>query len=78
LLAAARSLGVAVPATLAVIGVDDIPTAVFADPPLTTVRADYCGYANRLAALVVAATKGVEAPTPTPAETIELIRRRSA
>ena len=78
LLAAARSLGVAVPATLAVIGVDDIPTAVFADPPLTTVRADYCGYANRLAALVVAATKGVPAPVSAPAEAIELIRRHSA
>jgi len=78
LLAAARSRGVAVPATLAVIGVDDIPTAVFADPPLTTVRADYCDYANRLAALVVAATNGVEATVPAPTGTVELIRRLSA
>jgi DNA-binding LacI/PurR family transcriptional regulator len=78
LLAAARSLGVAVPATLAVIGVDDIPTAVFADPPLTTIRADFCDYANRLAALVVAAANGLEASTPAPAESVELIRRRSA
>jgi DNA-binding LacI/PurR family transcriptional regulator len=78
LLAAARSLGVAVPATLAVIGVDDIPTAVFADPPLTTVRTDFCEHANRLAALVVAAANGDEASVPAPADTVELIRRRSA
>lgn len=78
LLAAARSLGVAVPAMLAVIGVDDIPTAVFTDPPLTTVRADFCDYANRLAALVVAATNGVEVSIPAPVETVELIRRHSA
>jgi len=80
LLAAARSLGVAVPATLAVIGVDDIPTAVFADPPLTTVRADYADYADRLADLVVAATNGAPAtvPAPPPAGTVGLVRRHSA
>jgi len=80
LLAAAKSLGVAVPATLAVIGVDDIPTAVFADPPLTTVRADFTGYAERLADLVVAATNGVpeSVPAPVPAGTVELIKRHSA
>jgi hypothetical protein len=80
LLAAARSLGVAVPTKLAVIGVDDIPTAVFADPPLTTVRADFADYADRLADLVVAATNGAPAsvPVPTPTETVELIRRHSA
>lgn len=78
LLAAARSLGVAVPATLAVIGVDDIPTTVFADPPLTTVRADFTGYADRLAALVAAATNGTPASAPVPAEIVELIRRQSA
>jgi len=78
LLAAARSLGVAVPATLAVIGVDDIPTAVFADPPLTTVRADFAGYAERLADLVVAATNGVPEAVPVPAGAVELIRRYSA
>ena len=78
LLAAARSLGVAVPTTLAVIGVDDIPTAVFADPPLTTVRADFTDYADRLATLVVAATNGAPISVPTPTETVELIRRHSA
>ncbi|MCX4905489.1 LacI family DNA-binding transcriptional regulator [Streptomyces sp. NBC_00878] len=78
LLAAARSLGMAVPTKLAVIGVDDIPTAVFADPPLTTVRADFAGYAERLADLVVAATNGVPAAVPTPAGTVELITRHSA
>ena len=78
LLAAARALGVAVPAALAVIGVDDIPTAVFADPPLTTVRADFSDYADRLAALVVSATNGVPASVSAPVESVELIRRHSA
>ena len=78
LLAAARSLGVAVPTTLAVIGVDDIPTAVFADPPLTTVRTDFTDYANRLAALVVGSINGVQTSVPTPTGTVELVRRHSA
>jgi DNA-binding LacI/PurR family transcriptional regulator len=78
LLAAARSLGVEVPNTLAVIGVDDIPTAVFADPPLTTVRADFTDYADCLAALVVAATNGVQAPVSMLSGAVELVRRHSA
>ena len=40
ILAGARQLGVAVPDDLAVIGVDDIPAAALAAPPLTTVAGD--------------------------------------
>lgn len=39
-LAGARQLGVSIPDDLAVIGVDDIPAAALAAPPLTTVASD--------------------------------------
>lgn len=41
-LRAAHDLGLNVPEQLAVIGVDDIPMAAYLEPPLTTIRQDFC------------------------------------
>lgn len=77
-LAAAHSLGLAVPRELAVVGVDDEPMARFTNPPLTTVRL-------RLDELSVAALEqlhGILAGSPAtpqaPPGQVELVRRASA
>ncbi|KQZ86095.1 hypothetical protein ASD56_07490 [Microbacterium sp. Root166] len=49
LLAAARARSVAVPADLAIIGVDDIPLAALSVPPLSTIAMDLSGAAHALA-----------------------------
>jgi DNA-binding LacI/PurR family transcriptional regulator len=77
-LAGARLLGLAVPAELAVIGVDDIPTARLAAPPLTTVTTDQTAIADRLTATVVAAVHGRDAPEAPPADLVRVVRRESA
>lgn len=61
-LAAARRLGLAVPGDIAVIGVDDEPTAALTDPPLTTVGFDMVAFASHLAALGRAALDGATPP----------------
>ena len=77
-LAGARLLGLTVPADLAVIGVDDIPTARLAAPPLTTVTTDQTAIADRLTATVVAAVHRRGIPAPPPADLIRVIHRESA
>ena len=61
-LAGARVTGLAVPADLAVIGVDDVPLAALASPPLTTVTQSIEREASYLAACVLAALDGEDAP----------------
>ncbi len=61
-LAGARARGVAVPDGLAVVGVDDVPTARFAAPPLTSVEIDTGAIARHLAATVTRALAGQPAP----------------
>ncbi|MFJ8794360.1 LacI family DNA-binding transcriptional regulator [Streptomyces sp. NPDC102462] len=78
LLAGMRTAGLSAPADLAVIGVDDIALAQFADPPLTTVSQHMDVIANDLADAVL---KGMPNPRSSPgtrAETATLVIRSSA
>ncbi|MEQ0558236.1 LacI family DNA-binding transcriptional regulator [Amycolatopsis sp. NEAU-NG30] len=59
-LAGAHDQGLAVPADLAVIGVDDIPTAKLVTPALSTIRFDVHEAGRRRAEAVVAALAGQE------------------
>lgn len=52
-LAGARAVGVAVPDDLAVVGVDDVPLAPFAAPPLSTVDVGTVAFAEDLADVVL-------------------------
>ncbi|MFJ8194024.1 LacI family DNA-binding transcriptional regulator [Streptomyces sp. NPDC096094] len=54
-LAGLRARGLRAPDDIAVVGVDDVPVAALADPPLTTVRFDLHASAQRRAEAVVAA-----------------------
>ncbi|WP_242609610.1 LacI family DNA-binding transcriptional regulator [Agromyces ramosus] len=76
-LAGARAAGLAVPADLAVIGVDDVPLAALASPPLTTVTQSIEREASYLAACVLAALDGEDAP-PRPRDAPALVERDSA
>lgn len=62
LLAGATEVGVKVPAELALIGVDDIPTARLTVPALTTVTHNFAALAERVALTVVNALAGKPAP----------------
>ena len=77
-LAGLRLLGLAAPAGLAVIGVDDIPVARLAAPPLTTVTTDQVAVAAHLAATVVAVIADEPPPVRPGSNTVSVIRRRSA
>jgi len=61
-LAGLRHLGLRAPHDLAVIGVDDVPAAAVAGPPLTTVVQDYAAIAEYQARCVVAALAGQPIP----------------
>lgn len=76
-LAGARIAGLAVPGDLAVIGVDDVPLAALAAPPLTTITQSIDREAAHLAARVLAALDGV-APPPHPQVGPTLVVRESA
>ncbi|MDP9817455.1 LacI family DNA-binding transcriptional regulator [Spirilliplanes yamanashiensis] len=78
LLAGLREHGLAAPADLAVIGVDDIPVARLADPPLTTVTTDQNAVAAHLAATVVAVVAGEPQPRPPGSDIVTVTRRGSA
>jgi DNA-binding LacI/PurR family transcriptional regulator len=60
LLAGLRERGLAAPADLAVIGVDDIPTARLAAPPLTTVGFDLREASRERAQMIMASLAGRE------------------
>jgi DNA-binding LacI/PurR family transcriptional regulator len=76
-LAGARAHGLTVPHDLAVIGVDDVPLAALAAPPLTTVTQSIEREASYLAACVLAALDGEE-PPPRPHDPPSLVERDSA
>ena len=59
-LAGMREHGLTAPADLAVIGVDDIPTAPLTAPPLTSIRFDLHGVGLRRAEAVIAGLSGRE------------------
>ena len=76
-LAGARAAGLAIPADLAVIGVDDIPAAALAAPPLTTVTQSMERQASYFAARVLAALDGEPAPA-SPPDGLRVVGRESA
>ena len=77
-LAGARQLGVAVPDDLAVIGVDDIPAAALAAPPLTTVAGDITVTAQDIVDAVLGKLDG-RSPAPASApDTERVVTRVSA
>lgn len=64
-LRAARERGLAVPGDVSVAGFDDIPTARYVTPPLTTVRVDVESLGARAASLLLALmTEGETPPSP--------------
>jgi DNA-binding LacI/PurR family transcriptional regulator len=77
-LAGVRLLGLTVPADLAVVGVDDIPPARLAAPPLTTVTTDQSAVAAHLVETVLAAMKGEPGPVFQAADLVGVVRRESA
>lgn len=76
-LAGARTAGISVPGDLAVVGVDDVPLAALAAPPLTTVTQSIDREASYLAARVLAALDGEPAPRR-PDDGPTLVERDSA
>jgi DNA-binding LacI/PurR family transcriptional regulator len=78
LLAGMHALGLTPPRDLAVIGVDDIPAAAVAIPPLTTVATDPQAVGQHLAATLVAALAGKPAPRRPGSDIVQLIRRATA
>ena len=76
-LAGLRRLGLAAPADLAVVGVDDIPAAALADPPLTTVVLDQRALAAHLAASITASLAGRTAPRRPGSDIVRLVSRAS-
>jgi DNA-binding LacI/PurR family transcriptional regulator len=77
-LAGMRGHGLAAPADLAVVGVDDIPSARLAAPPLTTVTTDQSAVAAHLAATIVAVIAGEPEPPRPGSDIVTVLRRASA
>ncbi|HEU5484510.1 MAG TPA: LacI family DNA-binding transcriptional regulator [Microlunatus sp.] len=77
-LAGAQGHGLDVPRELAVIGVDDIPSAAVARPALTTVRADLTVLAEHIADSIVRKLEGRPAARRPGSDIHQVIRRASA
>ena len=77
-LAGMRAHGLHAPQDMAVVGVDDIPTAALADPPLTTVTGDPAVLARHTVRHIIAALNG-EPPSALPGpDSMRLVVRESA
>lgn len=76
-LAGLRAEGIAVPQDVAVIGVDDVPAAALAEPPLSSVDQAIERQAAYLAACTLAALDGV-APPPRPDDLHTVMARASS
>lgn len=77
-LAGMHRLGLSAPGDLAVIGVDNIPLASLASPPLTTIDQNGDKVANYLAELVVHHLRGGPKPKRLSSDTVTLVIRESA
>ena len=73
-----REHGLSAPEGLAVIGVDDIPTARLAAPPLTTVGLDLHKAGRSRAEMIVASLMGREPELAAAHEAWKVITRSSA
>jgi DNA-binding LacI/PurR family transcriptional regulator len=73
-----RAIGLTAPDDLALVGVDDIPTARFADPPLTTVGQDIPAITAYVARMVTHGIAGKRPPRRPRTEFFTLIVRDSA
>jgi DNA-binding LacI/PurR family transcriptional regulator len=78
LLAGMRRAGLSAPDDIAVIGMDNIPLAPFAVPPLTTIDQNLGMAARHLAALVTAGIAGDPLPRMPRSESLTLVVRESA
>lgn len=78
LLAGMRLVGLSAPSDLAVIGVDNIPLAPFAFPPLTTIDQHIRVVAKHLVALVRAGIAGEPLPATPRSEAVTVVVRQSA
>ncbi|NTW40786.1 MAG: LacI family transcriptional regulator [Cellulomonadaceae bacterium] len=78
LLAGMHRRGLSAPGDLAVIGVDNIPLAALASPPLTTVDQNLDPVAAQIAREITAALQGAPPPDTDAAEVITLVVRASA
>jgi DNA-binding LacI/PurR family transcriptional regulator len=76
-IAAARTIGLAVPEHLSVIGVDDEPMGGFLQPTLTTVRFDFECTTAYTQALLRATLDGKPMPPPPGGEFVKLVERES-
>jgi len=76
-LRALAEAGLRVPADVAVVGFDDIPSASLANPPLTTIQQDMRGAGERLVETLIAQIEGTELP-PTRLPTRLIVRGSSA
>ncbi|WP_436790861.1 LacI family DNA-binding transcriptional regulator [Yinghuangia sp. YIM S10712] len=76
-LAGMREHSLTAPADIAVIGVDDIPTARLANPPLTTISFDFDEVVRRRADMVVAGLAGREPPSAAVLFNPRLVQRAS-
>jgi DNA-binding LacI/PurR family transcriptional regulator len=77
-LAGMRLVGMKAPDDLAVVGVDDIPAASLADPPLTTVTTDMWALATHIAATVAPLLRGEPRSRRPVPDFQRLVRRCSA
>ena len=77
-LAGLRAEGWSVPRDVAVIGVDDVPAARLAEPPLSTVSQAVVTQAEYLAASVLAALAGDDHPPPRPGDLLTVVPRASS
>ena len=74
---AVREAGLAIPREFAVIGYDDIPSAAFAFPPLTTIRTHAFEQGKIAGEAAIALVKGVETGRRSAIVPLELIVRES-
>jgi DNA-binding LacI/PurR family transcriptional regulator len=77
-LAGLRRLSLNAPGDLAVIGVDDIPAARLAAPPLTTVTTDQQAVARHLAQTIACVIAGEPEPPRPGSDIVDVVRRDSA
>lgn len=76
-LAGVRAEGLRVPEDVAVIGVDDVPAARLAAPPLTTVAQSVDAQVRHLVAQLVTGLDGTAEVPPAPPELLEVVVRGS-